>query len=112
MVLGHTVGYNRHVVVVRSTRTFDRWLKNLKDRSGRSRILLRLDRLARGNPGQVAPIGQGLSELKINTGPGYRIYFLQSGNELVLLLCGGNKSTQAKTSPLLTSLRFSGVPAM
>jgi putative addiction module killer protein len=84
------------MLVVRSTREFDRWLKGLKDRSGRSRILLRLDRLAHGNPGQVAPIGRGLSELKINSGPGYRVYFLRQGDELILLLCGGDKSTQAK----------------
>lgn len=75
---------------------FDRWLDDLKDRRGRARILLRLDRLARGNPGWVAPIGDGLSELKIDTGPGYRVYYLQHGDELVLLLCGGDKSTQSK----------------
>lgn len=84
------------MVVVRTTRTFDRWLKGLRDQKARAHILLRLDRLARGNPGQVAPIGNGLSELKIYTGPGYRIYFLQSGSELILLLCGGDKSTQSK----------------
>ncbi|GAB3617106.1 type II toxin-antitoxin system RelE/ParE family toxin [Okibacterium endophyticum] len=84
------------MIMVRRTRSFDRWLDGLKDRSGRARILLRLDRLARGNPGQVAPIGNGLSELKINTGSGYRVYYLQHGDELILLLCGGDKSTQSK----------------
>lgn len=84
------------MVMVRRTRVFDHWLDGLKDRNGRARILLRLDRLAQGNPGQVAPIGDGLSELKINTGPGYRIYYLQHGDELILLLSGGDKSTQGK----------------
>lgn len=96
LVQRKSVRYNRHVAVVRTTRTIDRWLKGLKDEKTRVRILLRLDRLAHGNPGQVAPIGNGLSELKINSGPGYRIYFLQSGSELIVLLCGGDKSTQGK----------------
>ncbi|PCC56278.1 addiction module protein [Brevibacterium aurantiacum] len=96
LVQRKSVRYNRHVAVVRTTRTFDRWLKGLKDEKARVRILLRLDRLAHGNPGQVASIGNGLSELKINSGPGYRIYFLQSGSELIVLLCGGDKSTQGK----------------
>ena len=82
--------------MVRRTRVVGRWLDGLKDRKGHARILLRLDRLAHGNPGQVASIGDGLSELKINTGPGYRVYYLQHGDELVLLLCGGDKSTQSK----------------
>lgn len=90
------VRYNRHMVMVRRTQVFERWLNGLKDKSGRSRILLRLDRLAHGNAGRVAPIGRGLSELKINAGPGYRVYFMQNGDELILLLCGGDKSSQSK----------------
>lgn len=65
-------------------------------RPGRAKILVRLERLAQGNPGHVAPIGSGLFELKIDTGPGYRVYCLQDGDVLVLLLCGGDKSTQQK----------------
>lgn len=78
------------------TQVFDRWLRGLKDGAGRARILMRLERLAQGNPGQVAPIGAGLFELKISTGPGCRVYCLQHGDALVLLLCGGDKSTQQK----------------
>ncbi|BAK33961.1 hypothetical protein MLP_09470 [Microlunatus phosphovorus NM-1] len=78
------------------TDEFDSWLQRLKDQRGKSRILRRLDRLAQGNPGDVRPIGKGLSELRLNVGPGYRIYYLQDGEVLILLLCGGDKSTQQK----------------
>jgi putative addiction module killer protein len=81
------------VHVVRSE-TFDRWLRKLKDRRAAARVLVRIDRLAAGNPGDVKPVGGGISELRINYGPGYRMYYLQDGDELILLLCGGNKSTQ------------------
>ncbi len=77
------------------TRTFDRWLLDVKDLSARSRILARLDRLALGNPGDVKPVGSGVSELRIDYGPGYRVYFTQRGPVIVLLLCGGDKRTQA-----------------
>lgn len=83
------------VSVVR-TRVFDHWLRNLKDAHGRSRILMRLERLGQGNPGQARSIGEGLFELKIDTGPGYRVYCLRHGDMLVLLLCGGDKSSQQK----------------
>lgn len=82
------------MVDVLRTDVFDRWLRHLKDRQGRLRILSRLTRLEDGNHGDARPIGNGLSELRINTGPGYRVYYLQNGNTLVLLLCGGDKSTQ------------------
>jgi putative addiction module killer protein len=62
----------------------------------RARIAARIDRLARGNPGDVAPVGEGVSEMRIHYGPGYRVYFVQRGAALVLLLCGGDKSTQAR----------------
>ena len=74
--------------------TFDRWLRKLKDRRAAARVLVRIDRLAGGNPGDVKPVGEGISELRINYGPGYRVYYLQEGDELILLLCGGDKSTQ------------------
>lgn len=64
--------------------------------TSKARILRRLDRLAQGNPGDVRPIGKGLSELRLDAGPGYRVYYLQDGDTLVLLLCGGDKSTQQK----------------
>src|SRR6266700_7876757 len=75
--------------------TFDRWLSELRDVRAAARIQTRLDRLATGNPGDVAPIGEGISELKIDYGPGYRVYFLRRGSLLIVLLCGGEKSTQA-----------------
>ncbi len=81
------------VEVVRSS-TFDRWLTKLKDRRAAARILVRLTRLAAGNAGDVRPVGGGLSELRINYGPGYRVYYLHQGQRLILLLCGGDKSTQ------------------
>lgn len=77
-----------------STNDFDQWLRKLKDRQGRLRILSRIDRLTRGNPGDVKPVGRGVLELRLTYGPGYRIYYAQRGNRLILLLCGGDKSTQ------------------
>jgi putative addiction module killer protein len=67
----------------------------LKDERARVLIASRLDRLALGNPGDVKPVGQGISELRIDYGPGYRVYFMRRGSEIIVLLCGGDKSTQA-----------------
>jgi putative addiction module killer protein len=75
--------------------TFDRWLQGLKDLNARSRVIARLDRLAAGNSGDVKPVGSSVSELRIDYGPGYRVYFTQRGPVIVLLLCGGDKRTQA-----------------
>lgn len=80
------------IEVVR-TDEFEMWLAKLKDLRGRARIIRRIDRLATGN---VRPIGKGLSELRLDVGPGYRVYYLQDRDTLVLLLCGGDKSTQQK----------------
>jgi putative addiction module killer protein len=74
---------------------FERWLQGLKDLNARSRVIARLDRLALGNPGDVKPVGSGVSELRIDYGPGYRVYFTQRGPIVILLLCGGDKRTQA-----------------
>lgn len=82
------------MVEVFTTADFDQWLRKLKDRQGRLRILARLDRLAHGNPGDVKTVGHGIAELRLTYGPGYRIYYTQRGNQVVLLLCGGDKSTQ------------------
>lgn len=71
---------------------FKQWLKKLKDETGRARIVSRINRL----PGDVAPVGHGISELRIHYGPGYRVYFYQQGGMIVVLLCGGEKSTQSR----------------
>lgn len=82
------------MVEVVTSATFDSWLQKLKDRRAVARVLIRIDRLAAGNPGDVKPVARGVSELRINYGPGYRVYFLREGDRLVLLLTGGDKSTQ------------------
>ena len=82
------------MVEVLTTQVFDQWLRKLKDRQARLRIAERIDRLAHGNPGDTKPVGQGVWELRLTYGPGYRVYYLQDGGNLVLLLCGGDKSTQ------------------
>jgi len=75
---------------------FRSWLKKLKDDTGRARIVARINRLMEGLPGDVAPVGQGVSELRIHYGPGYRVYFHQQGDTLVILLCGGDKGSQSR----------------
>lgn len=81
---------------LRQTETFRKWRNRLKDERVRALIASRLDRLAFGLAGDVEPVGNGLSELRIHYGPGYRVYFQKRGNTIVVLLCGGDKSTQAK----------------
>lgn len=76
--------------------TFDRWLSGLKDAKAAARIQVRIDRLAAGNPGDVEPVGSGISEIRIDYGPGYRVYYMQRGLIVAVLLCGGNKKTQSK----------------
>ena len=75
--------------------TFDRWFSGLKDRQAKSRIAARIDRLSLGNPGDVKPVGSGVSEMRIDYGPGYRVYFTQRGPIIIVILCGGDKRTQA-----------------
>jgi putative addiction module killer protein len=81
-------------VTIVETDEFTHWLERLRDRRTRAIILVRVQRLASGNPGDVKPVGEGISELRINYGPGYRVYFVRRGSELILLLSGGDKSTQ------------------
>jgi putative addiction module killer protein len=78
------------------TETFRKWRLRLKDERARALIASRLDRLAFGHAGDVKPVGQRVSELRIDHGPGYRIYFRRRGNTIIILLCGGDKSTQGK----------------
>lgn len=82
------------MIEVLATQEFDGWLRRLKDRQGRLRILSRLDRLASGNFGDIKPVGAGVMELRLTFGPGYRIHLARRGNQIVLLLCGGDKSSQ------------------
>lgn len=82
------------MIEVLTTREFDHWLRRLKDKQGRLRILARLDRLTTGNFGDAKSVGGGVVELRFSFGPGYRIYAARRGTQLVLLLCGGDKSTQ------------------
>ena len=84
------------MVDVRQTERFARWLDGLRDLRGRAKVQARIERLIGGNPGDVRPVGAGVSELRINYGPGYRVYYLQKGAELIVLLAGGDKSSQAK----------------
>ena len=84
------------MVELTQTELFRKWRTKLKDERARGLIASRLDRLAYGHAGDARPVGEGISELRIHYGPGYRIYFHQRGNTVVILLCGGNKSTQAK----------------
>ena len=84
------------MIEVRQTRIFQEWLANLTDRRAVERIAQRLVRLQSGLFGDVKPVGNGLSELRIDYGPGYRLYFVQQGRTLVILLCGGDKRTQSR----------------
>ena len=79
---------------IRRTEYFDKWLSALKDGRAKAKITVRIDRFAAGNPGDVKPVGSGVSEMRIDYGPGYRVYYKQKGAELILLLMGGDKSTQ------------------
>jgi putative addiction module killer protein len=82
------------VVEVRQTERFAQWLEDLRDLRARARVQARIERLFGGNPGDVRPIGSGVSELRINYGPGYRVYYQQKGSTLIILLAGGDKSSQ------------------
>jgi putative addiction module killer protein len=84
------------MIEVRRTAEFDSWLRRLRDRAARARIAIRIDRLVLGNLGDVRPVGEGVSELRVDYGSGYRVYFVRRGETLVILLFGGNKSSQSR----------------
>ncbi|UXS05543.1 type II toxin-antitoxin system RelE/ParE family toxin [Agrobacterium tumefaciens] len=83
------------MIELKQTSTFAKWEARLRDRRARTMIAARLMRLAAGLPGDVEPVGEGVSELRIHYGPGYRVYFQQRGDVLIVLLCGGNKGSQS-----------------
>jgi putative addiction module killer protein len=92
------------MVEVRKTEHFAKWFDGLKDIHARARILVRIERLASGNPGDVKPVGEGVSELRIDYGPGYRVYYKKQGQTVIILLAGGDKRTQTKN--IETALRL------
>ena len=92
------------MVEIRKTEHFAKWLDGLKDIRARARILVRIERLASGNPGDVKPVGEGVSELRIDYGPGYRVYYKKQGQIVIILLAGGDKRTQSKN--IKTALRL------
>ena len=92
------------MIEIRKTDVYVQWLDGLRDIHARARILARIERLAVGNPGDVKPVGEGVSEMRIDYGPGYRVYYKKHGREVVILLAGGNKRSQA--SDIKTALRL------
>lgn len=88
--------HNILVIETRETVLFSDWLESLRDKVARTKIQARILRLRLGNPGDVKPVGEGVSEMRVDFGPGYRIYFIRHGSELIILLAGGDKSSQAK----------------
>jgi len=84
------------MIEIRKTDTFAKWIDGLRDIRARARILVRIERLSLGNPGDVKPVGEGVSEMRVDYGPGYRVYYKKIGQKVVVLLAGGDKSTQSK----------------
>lgn len=84
------------MIEVRQTTTFANWLTELRDNNARLRIVTRIRRMELGNPGDVKAVGEGVSEIRITYGPGYRVYFVAMGSAIVILLCGGDKSSQSR----------------
>jgi putative addiction module killer protein len=92
------------MIEIRKTDVFAKWIDELQDIRARARILVRIERLAAGNPGDVKPVGEGVSEMRIDYGPGYRVYFKKMGQKVVILLAGGNKNSQPKDIKTALSL--------
>ncbi len=96
------------MIEVRQTAEFTKWMARLRDARGRAKIAARIDRLSMGHAGDVRPVGEGISELRIHDGPGYRVYYVQRDAILIILLCGGDKSSQSRdiraTKKLATEL--------
>lgn len=92
------------MIEIRKTDTFAKWIDGLKDIRTRARILVRIERLKTGNPGDVKPVGEGVSEMRIDYGPGYRVYYKKIGQEIIVLLAGGNKKSQNRDIKTAISL--------
>ena len=92
------------MIEIRKTDTFAKWIDSLRDIKARARILVRIERLSLGNPGDVKPVGKGVSELRIDYGSGYRVYYKKVGQKVIVLLAGGDKRTQTKD--IKTALRL------
>ena len=92
------------MIEIRKTDTFAKWIDSLRDMKARARILVRIERLSLGNPGDVKPVGKGVSELRIDYGSGYRVYYKKVGQKVIVLLAGGDKRTQTKD--IKTALRL------
>ena len=89
---------------VRQTEDYARWFDGLRDRNAKARITTRIQRLSQGNPGDVKPVGEGVSELRLNYGPGYRVYFVSRGQDPFVLLTGGDKDSQDRDIRLAKDL--------
>ena len=92
------------MIEIRKTEIFAKWLDEIQDIRARARVLVRIERLSSGNPGDVKPVGEGVSELRIDYGPGYRVYYKKQGRKVIILLAGGDKHSQAKN--IKTALRL------
>ena len=90
------MGYDDSLIQIQETEEYSLWFSGLRDRGACARITRPIHRLRQGNPGDVAPVGEGVSELRIHYGPGYRVYYVQRGCEIIVLLGGGDKSTQRR----------------
>lgn len=99
------MNYSSLAVKIRETEEFAEWLGSLRDRQARARIIVRIRRFELGNFGDVKPVGEGVSEARITYGPGYRLYFVQQGDVIVIMLCGGDKKTQAQDIERAKKLR-------
>lgn len=100
----YPIGYSIVMIEIRKTDFYAKWIDGLNDIRARARILVRIERLAAGNPGDVKAVGEGVSEMRINYGPGYRVYFKKIGRQVIILLAGGDKRSQSRD--IKTALRL------